>query len=383
MNENPTRPSTLRAKVVYGIWRSAPRLVFVGMIVAGIVLGGLIKTEKQSIEARNASAVKPERPPVNVVELELKPLEIRDSINLPGSIEPWTRLDLKARINGTVDQVLVKEGDFVKEGTLLARVETDDYQIALDRARASYKQAVASYERDRAIYAKGMVPTAQIEARETTVQTAKADLADAELLLSRCSITAPMPGVIQRLDVKQGLLVSLGDPVAEILRIDRVKAVVGIPESDITPVRKLDTVDVTVQALDNVRVTGIRHFLSPAPDSAARLYRLELALDNSDQKILPGMFVRADVVKQVVRNAVVVPFYSVISRKMEHYVYVDDNGVARKKPVTLGIMEQWMVQITSGLESGQRLIIEGHRDVEDGQAIKAVKVMDKLGEKRL
>jgi membrane fusion protein (multidrug efflux system) len=350
------------------------------MIALGIVFAGLIKTEKSAIEARNAAVGKPGRPPVNVVLMTLAPSDIRDGINLPGSIEPWTRLDLKARLNGMVEEVFVREGDTVEEGTVLARLETQEYRIALARARATHKLALTSFERDRAIYDKGVVPTAQMEARETSLQTAGADLAEAELMLSRCTITAPMPGVVQRLDLKKGLLLSVGDPVAEILRIDRVKAVVGIPESDITAVRKLPAVELTLQALGGTRVSGTRHFLSPAPDSAARLYRLELALDNPGLLILPGMFVRAEVVKQVVRGAVVVPFYSVISRKNEHYVYVEEGGAARKRSVTLGIMEGWKVEIRQGLEPGLRLIVEGHRDVEEGQEVRAVRTLAGLEE---
>ncbi|EKD39619.1 MAG: RND family efflux transporter MFP subunit [uncultured bacterium] len=105
----------------------------------------------------------------------------------------------------------------------------------------------------------------------------------------------------------------------------------------------------------------------------ARLFRLELAIDNSSGEILPGMFVRADVVKKTVPEAIVIPFYSVISRNNDQYVYIEEDGVVAKKQVKLGVMEKWLVEVTDGLAAGDRLLVEGHRDVEDKQKVKVVK----------
>jgi len=120
------------------------------------------------------------------------------------------------------------------------------------------------------------------------------------------------------------------------------------------------------------------HLLSRAPETAAALYRLELELDNPSEEILPGMFVSADVVKKTEHHVIGVPFYSVISRNDHQYVFVEENGKAVKREVQLGIMEKWLVQITHGLQTGNRLIVEGHRDVEDGQEVNVVQVIKKI-----
>ncbi len=380
MDSQQYTPTTPRAKTVHFIWRTLPRLLLLAMIVLVFFFAGAISKKKISIAADKEAAVSQEKPPVNTVLFPLYRSEIRDKINLPGSIEPWTRLQLLAKINGTVTETLVREGDEVKRGDVLARIEANDYRITLQRAKAAYKLAKANYGRDKTVYAKGVIPTAELDAKETAMETAKADLDNAKLQLSRCEITAPIDGVIRRLDAEVGLYLSTADPVAEILKIDKVKAVVGIPESDISAVRKLEKIDVTLQALDDIVITGTTHFLSPSPDTAARLYRMELELDNSSRDILPGMFIRADVVKKSIPQAISIPFYSVISRNDEQYVFIEQNGVAQKRPVQLGIMEGWMVEVKSGLNADDRLIIEGHRDVENDQKIKVVKVITELGE---
>lgn len=373
------KPETMRGKIVFFFWYNLPRFVFLAMMALILILFFSIFEKYSDIKADQEAAIKQERPPVNTVVMEVVPTTISNRINLPGSVESWTKLELISKIAGSIDEVLVKEGDAIKKDDVIARIESDDYRIALERARAAYKLAKADYERDKSVYAKGIIPTAELDARETNMQTAKADLDNAELMFERCTITAPMDGVVRRMDAKIGLYLSVGDPIGSLLQIDKVKAIIGIPESDVTAVRLLDDVEVTIQALEDKKVTGRRYFLSSSPDTAARLYRLELEINNPGHKILPGMFVRANIVKQQKDNAIAIPFYSVISRKDEQFVFVEKDGMVEKRYVQTGIMEQWMVEITKGLEAGERIVVEGHRDVEDGRQVKVVKVITDPG----
>lgn len=373
MKNRIAAPQSTRAKIVHFIWNNLPRFFLLALIALVFILAGTIKKESALIAAEKAAGKKQERPPINAVTLVLHPGPIRDRINLPGNIEPWTTLSLLSKLSGTIEETLVREGQTVNIGDVLARIDEEEYRIAVDRARSAYELAKAEYERDRAIHAKGVIPTADLETNKTRMETARADYENARLQLSRCRITSPMKGVVRKLDAKVGLQLSMGDPIAEILEIDRLKAVVGIPESDVTAVRGLDTIDISIQALGDRIVTGKVHFLSSSPETVARLFRLELAIDNREGEILPGMFFRADVVKKTVPNAIVVPFYSVISRNNEQYVYVEEDGVVHKKNVHLGVMEKWAVEVTEGLKAGERLLVEGHRDVENQQKVKVVK----------
>ena len=380
MNKLQHSPGTLRAKVVYFIWKNIPKLTLFLMIGLIILLTGVIKKESALIASQKASEIKQEKPPVNVVTLLLTPTSISNRINLPGFIEPWTNLRLLAKSRGTVTEVFLKEGSMVKQGDIIAKIEDDDYRIARDRSNAAYTLAKAEYDRDKKLYTKGMIPIADLDAKKTGMETAKADLEDAQLQYSRCTITAPMAGVIRTLDAKVGLLLSVGDPIAEILKIDQLKAIIGIPESDVNAVRKLDKVELTIQALGNEKITGHIYFLSPSPETIARIYNLEVKIDNSDGRILPGMFVRADIVKRTINDCVVVPFYSVIQRNKEQYVFIEKEGVAEKRSVSLGVMEKWMVEITEGLQPGDRLIVEGQRDVENTQKVQVVRTVTNPGE---
>jgi membrane fusion protein (multidrug efflux system) len=383
MDKQSHHPKTVRARIVFFLWNNFPRFILLAMIALIVVLVGAIKKESALIAANKAAAVQQEKPPINAVTLTLSPTTIKDRINLPGSIKPWTRLQLMSKLGGTITDVLVQEGDRVQKGDVLAHIESKDYEIALTRAEAAYKLAKSEYDRDKSIYDKGVIPASTLDANKTSMQTARADYENAKLLYSRTTVTSPMDGIIRRMDAKIGLQLSVGDPIAEILEIDRLKGVIGIPESDVLAVRKLDEVEISIQALNNKKISAKVHFLSPSPETIARIYNLELEIDNKEADIFSGMFIRADIVKETFHNSIAVPFYSVISRNDEQFVYVEENGIAKKRHVRLGIMEKWMVQITDGLHAGDKLLVEGHRDVENNQPVKVVQTITNPEEMRL
>ncbi len=376
-NPMPPRPPTSQPgeRMLKKVWTFIPTLFVLAAIVMVIFLGAIIHDRMNRLAEDRARGLAVERPPTNVVLMEVSPKEIRDRLNLPGIIEPWTDLTLLAKIQGEVIAVPVSEGDRVKKGDILVRIDPADYQLAVKSAQASHRLAASNLERGRELFARGLIPRAELENIETGVETARAAMENAELMLSRCTITAPMDGVIRRLDAKIGLLLNVGDPIGRFLQIDRVKAVVGIPESDVAAVQDINEVEITVQALGNRVIIARKHLLSASPDNAARLYNLELTVDNGDGSLLPGMFIRADVVKKIAPEAISIPLYTVVTRNREKFVYVEEEGVARKKPVELGILEDWRVEVTRGLAPGDRVIIEGHRTVEDGRRINVVRTL--------
>ncbi len=372
-------PTTTRGKMVFFIWKIFPRLLLTGLIVLIVFLFIQVSARKKAITEAKINAVSQQERPVNIVTYTLRPASIHDRINLPGSIEAWTELNVMAKVNGTVTEILAQEGDEVKKGDVIARIEETDYTIALQRAKAAYNLAKNNFARDKNLHTKGVVTQFQLDTVETVLMTAKADLDNAALQLSRCTITSPVSGVIRAMNAKVGLFLTVTDPIARVLKIDKVKAVIGIPESDVAAVRKIDAITFSIKALGDKTWTGKKHFLSPAPETTARLYNLELEVDNPKRDILPGMFIRADIIKQTVDDAIVIPFYSVISRNDEHYVFIEKDGRAKKKLVKLGIMEKWMIEVKQGLRAGDKLIVEGQRDLENNQKINVVKEITNPG----
>ncbi len=350
-----------------------PLLILVALVIITIGLGAKVKDEKDRLQEEKSNAVKQERPPVNVVEQEMIPGVIRDRLNLPGTVEPWESLELLAEVRGAVEEVLVEEGDHVKEGDLIARIDTSDYENTINAIKASYNLANINLKRLTGLRKQEIISQSEIDTIKAEVQSLEADLAIAEVQLKRCYIRSSISGIVNVLPAKKGLYLGVGDPVATVLDIGRLKVTVGIPETDVDAVRRIDSFEITIEALDNRKIIGTRYFLAIAPESQAQVYRLELEVDNSSQDILPGMFARVEIVKQEFQDGLAVPLYAVISRNNNHYVYVEENNIALFKEVKLGILDGWLIQIVDGLKAGERVIVVGQRSVDDGQRVNVVK----------
>lgn len=357
------------------IWGMLPALILILLIIVIVVMSSQISSESERVKAEKLSALHKERPPVNVVVLDMVPTRIQDRINLPAQVEAWIDLRILAEVSGKVMQVLVKEGDFVNKGDPVALLDTRDYENALSSARAEYELAQKDLTRTEDLFNEKLITRAQLDIDLTRVESLRAAVSNAELGLERCSITAPISGIINRLDAKEGLYLSVLDPVAVVLDISRVKVSVGIPESEVDDVRKLVNFDIVIDALNGRTVKGKKNFLSRSPETFAHLYKLEIEVMNPNGAILPGMFARVNIVKKEVKAGMSVPLYSVISRGDEQFVFTEKDGRVSVRLVETGILEGWKMEISKGLAQGDRVVVIGHRSVDEGQEVNVVRTV--------
>lgn len=353
--------------------RFLPLLVLLILIVLALGLGSRVNNEKSRLLEEKSNAVVQERPPVNVVVQEMAPALLRDRLNLPGMVEPWESLNILAEVRGMVEEVLVEEGDHVNQGDLIARLDTSDYENTINSTRASYNLALTNLKRFSGLHEQEIIAQAEYDSIKAEVASLEAHLAIAEMQLKRCYIRSSISGIVNVLPAQNGLYLAVGDPVATVLDIDRVKVIVGIPETDVDAVRKIDRFEVMIEALHEKKISGSKNFLAVAPESQAQVYRLELEVGNKSGEILPGMFARVEIIKNEFPEALTIPLYAVISRDNKHFVFLEEGNVAKLQEVSLGILDGWQIQITGGLAPGQRVIVVGQRSVDADQKLNVVK----------
>ncbi len=366
---------TSRNKLIRRVWGMLPALFLTLLIVLVVVLFARIKSESERIKAENLAALHKSRPPVNVVVLDVTSMPISDRLNLPAQVEPWVELSLLAEVPGKVVEMAVKEGDYVKKGDLIALLDSRDYENKLNSIQAEYDLAQKNLSRTRSLYREELISGAQLDNDIAKVETRRASMKNAELRLERCSIKAPISGIVNRLDAEEGLYLNVQDSAAVILEIDRVKVSVGIPESDVNAVRRRAYFDLTIDAIGGRTVRGRKLFLSKSPESFAHLYRLEIEVGNPEGDILPGMFARVDIVKKEVTDGISVPLYAIITQGDEQFVYVEKDGKVSVRIVETGILEGWRMQITKGIKQGDRVVVVGHRSVDEGQEVNVVRTV--------
>ncbi|MBN2063072.1 MAG: efflux RND transporter periplasmic adaptor subunit [Deltaproteobacteria bacterium] len=367
-------------KLLHFLWGLFPWIIVLLIAIFIINLTEELKGEKFRLEKAKKEALQKETPDVRVITLTVMPEKVEDKIDLPASVEPYEELWVKAEVPGQVMDVKVREGQDVQEGDLLIELDNRDYLSRIDRIKANYNLAMMDYERLSGLVEKRIAAVTDLDKVNALLKDLSAQLTEANLALSRTRITAPISGKINQIIAKKGGWMGVDKQVAQILQYKMVKVSVGIPESDVAAVMNLDKAEVVIDALDGLRVTGKKHFLSRQPRTMARLYDLELVVDNPDGQILPGMFARVRLVKRVFNHALTIPLYSVISHGSESYVYIENDRRVKKRPVELGVLNGWKVHVKKGLEPGDRVIIVGHRLLNEGQMVDVVKNVSDPGE---
>jgi RND family efflux transporter MFP subunit len=362
------------------LWRLVPLSFLILLALVIVLMGGKIKSVAEALQEEKAAAMNQKQPNINVVSLTLKPSSIRDRISLPASVMPWVNLTVLTEVRGKVTTLSVREGQRVRKGDVLAHLDQRDYENNLRSTKASLAAAKANLKRLKELQRDHLSTRSQLDDAVAQVESLQAAMDTAALNLERCAITAPMDGIINQRHIDKGQYLNLADPVVEILQIDRVKIIVGIPESDVEAVRRLDRFEVTIDALNGRKFTAKKYFLSRTADSQARVYPLELALENRDHEILPDMFARVEIVKQEVADSLAIPLYAIISRNDQHLVYVVEDSLAQVREIDLGIQEGWRIQAKTGLKVGDEVIVVGQRSVNDGTAVKVVRTIGDIEE---
>lgn len=352
----------------------------ISIIAIIIILGFGTAAKKSQVEEAKKAGLKEGPPAINVVTMTMKKGTIRDRINLPGVIEPWVKLQVPAEVAGVIEVKKLTKGAYVKRGETIAVIESSKYLNAYNAAKASHESAVASKKRLTNLYSSKLSNKSELDRVTAEAANYEAEMRVAKLDLEKCNIKSPISGIVNQIHIEKGQFVDTGNTIAEVLQIDKVKVNVGIPESDVSAVSSINEFEVRIDALDGKVFNATKHYMSKTTSSLARMYDLELKLQNTSGEILPDMFVRVEIVKKEVPDAISIPLYSIIPLGDKNYVYVTKAGTAYRKEVKTGLQEGWMQEITEGINEGDNVIVIGQRSVSDTQKVNVIRTVTEVEE---
>ncbi|MBW1616044.1 MAG: efflux RND transporter periplasmic adaptor subunit [Deltaproteobacteria bacterium] len=355
----------------------------VGIILVTIVLiifFTMIKIKAAGIEEARKTDLKTTESLANVITMSLHPTDIKEKMNLLAQAEAWADYDIPAEVSGVILKKNTVKGGWVQKGDIIATVNSTRYKNTVDSALASFQLTSKAHDRILKLYEKKAINKEELDKTQAAFQIAIAALNNAEIDLKKCKIRAPASGFIDSFFVEEGEFIEYGRPVALLIDYNKIKIVVNIPESEVANIKNINEFILTIDALGGKTFKGKKYFLSKVPDNLAKVYRLEIKVDNSKKLIFPGMFARVEVVKKENKNTIVIPISGVASTKEGNFVFVEKNGVALKRKVDLGISEGFYVEIKSGLDFDEKLIAVKQGNFEDRQKVRVMKNIETLSE---
>lgn len=247
---------------------------------------------------------------------------------------------------------------------LVARAAVDraltDVELAKARLRGAREQL--------ALVRHGPRPE-DVEAQEASIRQAEATVAQIKVRLRELRITSPISGVVTRVGVESGAVISTQTVVATVARVQPIEVHVPLPETDLVRLRKTSTARILVDALPGRLFEGTIARISPALDAGSRSARAVVVLPNADRALRHGMFARVTIVFDE-RQAIVVPSDATVRRGDTSVVFVLKDDTVEERPVTVGHIEGSRSEIVEGLSAGETIVTVGQQGLRDGTKVR-------------
>ncbi|HET7231390.1 MAG TPA: efflux RND transporter periplasmic adaptor subunit [Longimicrobium sp.] len=308
--------------------------------------------------------------PTDVATPTLASLE--DAVPVTGTLDPLERAEVRARLEGDLDAVYVREGQPVRAGQLLARFDANqeagsDQSARADLASARTELSTAQWNLDqtRGLYREGAVPERDVRVAEQTVAAARARVAAADARLRTTSRTvndtrvlAPVNGVVEKRGVAPGEHVSRGASMFTVVRGDVLELAAAVPERAAARVQPGQVVHFTAGGR---QIEGRVARVAPSVDPASRSVTVYVQVPNADGSLRAGTVASGRIVSRVVDGAMVIPAAALREGKegARPFVYRVTDGKIDVAEVTPGLMDdaQGMVQIVDGLAASDRIVV--------------------------
>jgi len=308
---------------------------------------------------------------INVEAEAIHPGELAEYLDLTGNTEAIHDVIISSELGGTVQELAVDRGDLVKKGQVLAKVSADMYQAQSAEARARLRLKKAELEKASVLFERNSITAMQKLQAQVEHDAAEAQAALAESRLERAVITAPFTGVIDDRFVEEDELVGPGGRLLRLVDHSRMKITSNFSELDVSTFSPGVTADVTFDALPGKVFKAELTFVAASSEPASRTFPCEFRLSEADSKVIrSGMIARIHVLKELHRDVLVLPQATIVETETGRSVFILNSDIAHRKEVTLGASNDGMVVVASGLEPGQTVVVNGHRDLVDGQQVR-------------
>jgi membrane fusion protein (multidrug efflux system) len=344
------------------IFRAA---VMSAMLAAVVVMTGCKDQESLANVADTAG----QAPVIPVSVTRIEPVSMQDVVFLPGETEAYEDVQVAANTSGRVEWIGPREGQAVKKGDLLAKIDVSALKASLEHARAAFELADDLYQRRRRLFENKIIAREELDQSETQLKLAAADLEQIKVRYNHGFPKSPITGIINHLYLEAGEYAEAGKPIANIVNIDQIKINVQVPELDVRYVKKGQLTPVKIDAFAERNLNGIVDYVAFKADPATKTFLVRSLVENPAHEIRPGMIGRVAFVRRAIADALAAPLFAVLDKGGERIVFIEKDGVALSRSISTGVIEGDRVQITSGLEAGDQLIIRGHTEVEDGMRV--------------
>lgn len=348
------------------------RLIIISTVIL-VLVGACTVTllyNKQQIDKKANPDVTIKSIPVFVEQAVMKPLD--GDFSYQGSFQPVHELLLLSEGQGKVEKILFETGDEVKAGQLLAMLDDDLVRSQLSLAQASLDKMERDMVKYEALLTNDAISSQQVEDARLGLIKAQTDVVTLMKQLDYASIKAPISGTITDRTIEIGSVLMPGSPVAFIVDISRLRFIAYMSEAEVVYIRRGDNLTITSTLFPGITYQGRVISVGVKADDARR-FPVEIDVDNKrDHTLKAGMFGTVLFTGVNGHEALVIPRNALTGSIKEPRVFVVKDDTARLREIGLGLSDDNLVEVTSGLKAGEQVVISGQMNLEDGSLVTVV-----------
>lgn len=285
-------------------------------------------------------------------------------------LEAPAEAQVVAKTSGVLLRLMTEEGERVKAGQVLAKIDPERLRLELQRNEAMLRKLEAEYARAQELFERKLLAADAHEKLRFDLATQRAAFEMAKLELSYTDVVAPIDGVVAQRMVKMGNLIQMNQAMFRIVDISRLEAVLNVPERELATLKAGQPVQLRVDAAPSARFDGSIDRVSPVVDPASGTFRVVASFSDASGVLKPGMFGRLDVVYDERSQALTVPREALIEGEGQPAVFLVRDGRAVRTLVELGHVNGKLAEIRGGLSEGDRVVTTGKVTLRDGALLK-------------
>lgn len=291
-------------------------------------------------------------------------------------IEADAEAGVIAKVAGEVREILVEEGDDVKSGQLLARLDGDRLRLELMQSEANLRKAQRDYQRNVDLKDRSLISTGDFERIKYEMDALEATYNLAKLELSYTEIRAPIDGVIAERFVKVGNTIAVNAITFQVTSLEPLIAYLHIPEREYRRIARGQTAVIAVDALQGSEFQATVARISPVIDPGTGTFKITVEVSDPTRRLKPGMFGRINIVYDMHPQALQVPRSAIIDEAGETSVFVVEDAKAVRRIITTGYANNGNIEIVAGLTGSEKIVVVGQTGLRDGSKVSIINAVE-------
>jgi len=277
-----------------------------------------------------------------------------------------------AKVGGEVRELLVEEGDHVKAGQVLARLDGDRLRFELQQTEVNLRKLEREYQRTLELFNRKLVASQAVDNARSEMEWLKAARDLAQLNVGYTEIRAPIAGVISARHIKVGNTINVNDRTFQVTDLDPLIAEVHVPEREFAKLRAEQAVTIIVDALSGANFAGRVQRISPTLDPATGTFKATIEVLDPKRELKPGMFARVGIVLERRSAALRIPRGAIVEAEGAPTVFVANGDKAEQRSIKTGLTNAGLIEVVEGLNGDERIVVVGQNGLKSGSTIRLI-----------